>query len=273
MPSTVCASPRLCSGFGIMHTEEGTINTKVYRKKTHTDQYLSYQSHHPLEHKRSVVNTLMHRAETIINQESDKKDEIDHLKKVLSINGYPNWLIKKEQQKVTQAQTTQESTDNSNTEKHNRLAVVPYIKNLSERIRAILKEYNIATAFRPETTLRKILVHPKDKTSKLDKTGVVYKIKCQKCPQDYIGETLRKTKLRIQQHRRPSEVEKSPMAHHIIYNKHKLDIEQVQILDQEPDWHKRGIKEAIYIRQQHPSLNRDEGRHKLSRAWDTALPI
>ena len=49
----------------LMREEDGTVSTSVYRKPTHTDQYLAFESHHPMVHKRAVVRTLMHRAEAL----------------------------------------------------------------------------------------------------------------------------------------------------------------------------------------------------------------
>ena len=46
----------------ITPNEEGRLETSVYRKPTHTDQYLQWDSHHPISSKYSVVGTLYHRA-------------------------------------------------------------------------------------------------------------------------------------------------------------------------------------------------------------------
>ena len=60
----------------IVREECGSIKVKVYRKPTHTDQYLHVNSHHPLEHKLSVERTLTHRALSVVTDERDRKEEI-----------------------------------------------------------------------------------------------------------------------------------------------------------------------------------------------------
>ena len=46
----------------------------------------------------------------------------------------------------------------------------------------------------------------------------------------------------------------------------------VKILDNERDWRRRGIKEALWERVEDPTLNRKGGlRFSLSHTWDRAL--
>ena len=70
----------------------GSLSTTVYRKKTHTDQYLSFHSHHPISHKIAVVNTL-NSAESICSMEQELEKVRNHIKKVLRNNGYPERIL------------------------------------------------------------------------------------------------------------------------------------------------------------------------------------
>ncbi|KAI8486558.1 hypothetical protein Bbelb_357930 [Branchiostoma belcheri] len=42
-------------------------------------------------------------------------------------------------------------------------------------------------------------------------------------------------------------------------------------IETEQDYFPRGVKEAFYVRAHHPSLNRDEGQHRLPDTFDAVL--
>ena len=46
----------------VLREPDGRLTTSVYRKPTHTDQYLAYDSHHPQSVKRGIVKCLYERA-------------------------------------------------------------------------------------------------------------------------------------------------------------------------------------------------------------------
>jgi len=67
-------------------SEDGTIEISIYRKKTHTERYLNFHSHHPQTHKAAVVRTLVHRKETLLVDEDIKQSEQEHLNSALLLN-------------------------------------------------------------------------------------------------------------------------------------------------------------------------------------------
>ena len=58
------------------------IGDDIHRKATHTDKYLHDDSHHPLQHKLSVISTLLDRAEKIPSSKKGKRRERKHVLRV-----------------------------------------------------------------------------------------------------------------------------------------------------------------------------------------------
>ena len=69
--------------------EDGSPTTIVYRKPTHTDLYLQWDSHHTIPSKYSVIGTLHHRAQTICSNPQLLQQQEDHLHKALTKCKYP----------------------------------------------------------------------------------------------------------------------------------------------------------------------------------------
>ena len=72
----------------VITRENGKLNIDVYRKPTHTDRYLDYNSHHQHKHKVSTARTLI-RALTLPNTEERRDDELKYVKNALRANNYP----------------------------------------------------------------------------------------------------------------------------------------------------------------------------------------
>ena len=77
----------------ITHHEDGSMTTTVYRKKIHTDKYLSFDSHHPMARKNAVARTLFKRAEVICSSLPERIAEELHITETLKENGYPSSVI------------------------------------------------------------------------------------------------------------------------------------------------------------------------------------
>ena len=90
---------------------DGKLHTSVYRKPTHTDQYLMYDTHHPQSVKRGIVKCLHDRAERIITKPSGTAQEKKHQSTVLVANGYPSSCLQPKQHKQGQRSRNTGSVD------------------------------------------------------------------------------------------------------------------------------------------------------------------
>ena len=125
----------------------------MYRKKTHTDQYLNFTSQHPLHQKLGVIRTLLDRKEAIVTEEADKEEE-DKIKNALSQCGYLKWAVEKVKNQAKEKSKNKGRKKENNQEKSNGMVVIPYIQGVSERLQRVYKKYNIQTAMKPVNTLK-----------------------------------------------------------------------------------------------------------------------
>jgi len=70
----------------------------MYQKKTHTDQYLNFMSHHPLHQKLGVIRTLLNRCDNVVTEEEDWRQEEEHVTSALKQCSNPAWSIRKAKQ-------------------------------------------------------------------------------------------------------------------------------------------------------------------------------
>ena len=224
---------------------DGSIKTSVYRKAIHTDSYLNFQSHHSVQHKESVIRSLVKRGETFSTDEVDRAAETEHIDKVLKVNSYPSGFIRNTRRKM---RTRGAESSTREEREHKPLVVLPYVKGVTEKITRVLKPH-ARVSTKPGQSLRGMLVKPKDKRDKIQSTGLVYQYKCE-CGKVYIGETCRSIRARATEHKRAirnGDENHSGISKHVIETGHSILWEEVKILAYETEWRKRKIKEGIFI--------------------------
>ena len=146
---------------------------------------------------------------------------------------------------------------------------VPYEEGLSETIKNIGKKYGIEVHFRSGKTLKDELVAPKDKDHITNKSGIIYRFKCDRleCDEEYIGETARTFGERLKEHLKAP----SPIYDHSNITGHNANINNFSIVGREEQNLSRLIKESMFIRVNNPSLNKNIGKYHLPHVWDEVL--
>ena len=87
------------------------------------------------------------------------------------------------------------------------------------------------------------------------------------CDEEYIGESSRTFGERFKEHQKAP----SPIFDHHTITGHDISVEHFNIVGREENNLKRAIKEALYIRVNNPSLNRNVGKYHLPHIWDEVL--
>ena len=247
----------------IHRADNGKLKVTIFRKPTHTDQNLSMDSHHPLQHKLGVIRTLEHRAKTLVTDPEDKVTELQTIKRVLGFFGYKRSHFAIANANKPPSWNTQDSPASS----MKGSVTIPYARGVSEGLRRVITKGGVGVHFKPRNTLREHLVSPKDKFKKEERCHTVYEHSCKTCAASYIGETKSPLGVRSSEHKR----EPSPIAIHARITGHNIPTDEPRVLDQDETWFGRGVREACYIKIRRSSLNRDGERYHLPSVYNSIL--
>ena len=131
--------------------------------------------------------------------------------------------------KIDAPKTRQNNRNNRTTYRSH--ITVPYNEGLSESMKHIGKRYGIQVHFKSGKTLKDELVAPKDKDHMTNKSGIIYRIKCDRleCDEEYIGETARAFGDRFKEHLKAP----SPIYDHSNTTGHTTNINNFSIVGRE----------------------------------------
>ena len=244
----------------VLVTRSGSsLVTAVYRKPTHTDQYLHFKSNHPRSTKLGILKSMFLRADRICSNENIRGNEKEHIKKAFEKNGYPrscfNTTLRKPRGQMVSTST----------------AIVPYSGALTDKLRRICGKYSIKLVAHSKDTIRTRLSNVAPIRNKDLKQDVVYNIPLS-CQKVYIGETGRCLKTRMAEHRnalRNASFGRSGVADHCVQCGCIPNFEETKIVATVNNTYKRRIRESIEMTLLGP-INVGEKSIEISRIWNKA---
>lgn len=228
--------------------------TSVYRKPTATGQYLNFASNHPTHVKTGLVIGLIKRAKSICSNDNILKTELDSIKQHLNNCGYPQSIFNKALNKVNNSRELEPTTE----EKPITTVCIPYVKNVSEKLRRINSKYKIRTVFKSKDTIRSRLTKLKPENEQQNTKNIIYKIPCS-CGRNYVGQTSRPVTVRINEHvKKVKNKDKygSRICEHVLETNHTVKWDSSKILYKEPDWRKRNMAESLFMAIEDEPLSR-----------------
>jgi hypothetical protein len=255
----------------ILRQPYGSLEFDIFRKPTHTNQYIAWDSDQPLQHKGSTILSLTRRARLLSTGHTRQTAELKRVHQALALNGFPPWAIRRYRHRhlppappllpanaaTPQLQTQTPSTAPATT-KHRATISLPYHRGTSEIISRAFRKADMGIISTNRNSLCTQLIDLKDSIPHTHKSSVIYYAPCagntnDPCIATYIGETERSMRVRLKEHHNKvtlqnSDEYTSAIGQHARTTNHHFRAENVTYLARESNKIARGIKEAIYAR-------------------------
>ena len=262
-------------------------STSVYRKPTHTNLYVRYNSCAPSSSKDSVIRSLTRRAHILCSPQHLQK-ELDTVYTTSLQNGHPPDRVKRIMDSVKQKL---ENPNKLTLKQFNRqlkattpslTASFPFHPTITKKIKKSLASHDVKVTSSSGTSLRDLLTKTKTTPPPHLTPNVIYEISCNDCTATYNGQTNRPLIKRIKEHESHSRLHlhnpddfshnQSAPAHHSRTTGHKIAWDRTTILTTTRYKTQLDLTEHTAIKTRNPSLNRTDSAPTCSKLWDPIIP-
>ena len=248
----------------------------IYRKDTHTAQFVNYNSFTKFNHKVAWIRSLVTRAKRLCSPDR-LKNEMKNIRRFASYNGFPRWIVNSTIKRCNQTRAEQDEEDCQSLK-----LSLPYLGKESEQIvrrtkrklyRTFKEKVRINVFFQSKRI--SFFTSNKDRIPMLSNSCVVYEYECPGCSDKYIGKTETTIFNRTREHGW-TQKDSAVFKHfrncegwsHIrgilecdaeSVDERNLQIQTVRentkIIGRSDDWRILAFKESLAIKEQKPSLN------------------
>lgn len=238
------------------------IDISIYRKPTHTNRLIPYNSHTPIQHKLAAFNSMIHRLINLPLSIDSYTKERNIIYQIAIQNGYqPNkidTLIEKHSQKLRQMNISTLNREPTQSRK----VPITFAPSITNKIQSIFNKHNLQVLYNSTNKLSTLLGSTKDKTPTEDKSGI-YSIKCSDCNDIYIGQTRRKISDRFKEHIRNikyNKPDRSSVAEHSLTHNHNIEKCNLKLLKNINNYSKLDAYESLLIiKNSNNTMNSDFG--------------
>ncbi|XP_065204080.1 uncharacterized protein LOC135834170 [Planococcus citri] len=204
--------------------KDNKLEYDIYRKPTHTNNYIPADSYQPWSQKLAAFNSMVHRCCAQPLSPRNRKREFDHIKRVANNLGYKTRTIDTLIKNHISKQRLKEITTFQRDKPDNRRIKLTHYPVITNKLCQIFRKNDLEPVTTNQHKLKTLLGSLKDKDPKTDQSGI-YKITCSGCDKLYIGQTKRNIITRYKEHMHKARYNiegKSAIGDHIIATGHTI---------------------------------------------------
>ena len=284
---------------------DNKLTHELFQKPSDSGVSLNFESCVPRHQKTSVATQHFRRAAALSSNPTARQRSEDKIEALLQNNGFPSQEIKFARERANQQPAS--STNEANSSSQSVKLYLPFCSNnLDKQVRRIVRKSNlpVRVVYGQAPNLKQRLVRsallpsgctihdkfveeqrqskrrpgrPREdciscraglKETHCDRQFAVYSLTCTICSKEYIGETQRPIRARVQEHFTDTRNRRkdTPWGEHVLSfhkdidcAKEKTPIFTARILAFEENVIRRKAREAIEIRDRRPEVNRNGG--------------